>query len=82
MLVTCQYVDEASVVLVVVCADRLDTLVLQLLSSHTFVFASQNKQSITVLNGRNETYASIATVRNSLGIEQIRVNRSSDVCFS
>ena len=39
-------------------------------------------QSITVLNGRNETYASIATVRNSLGIEQIRVNRSSDVCFS
>ena len=82
MLVTCQYIDELSIVLMVVSADCLDTLVFQLLSSHAFVFACQDKQSITILNSRNETYTSVATVRNSLRIEQVWVKSLLTICNS
>jgi len=82
VLVTCQYIDELSIVLMVVSADCLDTLILQLISSHTFVFASQDKQSITILNSRNETYTSVATVRNSLRIEQVWVKSLLTICNS
>ena len=61
MLVSRQYVDEFRIIFLINSHNRLDSLILQLISSHSFV-TCQNDQGITILNGRNETYTSIATV--------------------
>ena len=73
MLVSRQYVDEFWIIFLINSHNRLDSLILQLISSHSFVLTCQNDQGITILNGRNETYTSIATVWNCFRIEQVRV---------